>query len=279
MNKYNIRRVLAIFPKIDLSKMDENQIEIYYAMIESIGSFKNGMDALSQTEASDWMLRELTNKYTVLEEIIYNAIPGEGGTPKSNILTAIEPVENYIFEISSSLSTLDFYSLTNVQNALDTMYLALGSLKDMTETYFPATSQQVAPETTTPETPEAETVEPEITEDEQILEQKEDEAKDIIDTTINSNLPSDEKKREINDTLNEIGYLAVKNVLKRLNKYNQTNIDAKELCFKEVLDSFLEIVNESVLSKYLNIETLEADARYVADYFYNMLSTTMIEME
>ena len=59
MNKYNIRRVLAIFPKIDLSKMDENQIEIYYAMIESIGSFKNGMDALSQTEASDWMLREL----------------------------------------------------------------------------------------------------------------------------------------------------------------------------------------------------------------------------
>jgi hypothetical protein len=214
------------------------------------------------------------------------AVPGKGGTASGTILSTIKPIEDYIFQISASLKNINYYEVQDIQNALDTMYMAIGSLKEMAKTYYPATETTV---TETPMTQETETQETEIQETEiqeteileaeQILEQKEDEAKDIIDTTINSNIPNEDKKREIDNVLNEVGYAAVYSTLKKLKSYGQLHANAKELCFKEVLNSFLEIVNESALRKYLNQETLEEDARYVSDYFYDLLANTLVEWE
>ena len=266
-NKYT-----ATIPPADLSNLDEDQIEIYYAMMESIGRFRLGIEQLEGAESSNWQIRELNELHIQLEEVVSQAVPGENGTPSSTILTAIEPVEDYIYRISASLSDIDYYSVQTIQNALDTMYQAIGSLKSMAETYYPeVSSQQPVEEDTTVE----------VTEAEQELEQKEEEVKYTIDTTIDSELSQEEKKKNIDDSLNEIAYTAVYSVLVKFKDYGYkdlaTNEEAKMQCYEKVLDSFLEITNESALSNYVNKETLESDAQYISSYYFNQLANTIIE--
>lgn len=257
---------------IDTAKMDNNQLDIYYAMMESLGHFRLGIEQLEQTDASNWMIRELNDLLGQMETTISEAVPGEGGTTIDTILTVIKPVEDYIFNISASLQNMDYYSMQAVQNALNTMYTALGSLKSMTNTYYPK-------ESTSPATSEEST--PEITEDDQVLEQKKDEVKNIIDSTINSEVTQEEKKKTIDSNLNEIAYTAVYNTLKKLKSYGYTDLavneEARQECFNSVYSAFLEIVKESALRNYLNKETLVADARYVSNYFFDQLANTVVE--
>lgn len=279
----SLRYISAISSGDDISKMDEDQLEIYYQMLESASFFRIGIEQLEQTDASNLQIRELTELHSQLEQVLSEAIPGKEGTSSSVILNAIEPIEDYIFQISSSLSNYNFYDVKPIHDALDTMYSSLGSLIEMANTYYPQISkEQVTSEIEKAPEPEA-IIEEQVLEAVQILEEKEEEAKDIIDKTIDSDMPKEDKKLNINNALNEVGYTAVFSTLKKYKSYGYSdlsgNTEVKEACFKEVLDSFLEIVNESALSKYLNKETLEADARYVADYFFNQLSSTLVEWE
>ena len=279
----DLRCIVAVSPGDNISNMNEDQLEIYYAMLESASSFRLGIEQLEQTDASNMQIRELTELHSQLEQVLSQAVPGEGGTASSVILETLAPIEDYIFQISSSLQNYDFYAVQPIHTALDTMYFALGSLTEMAKTYYPQVGGEQT-ETETKETTQPESVEVEqLLELEQALEQAEEDAKNIIDTTIESDLPNEEKKSNIDDALNEVGYAAVYSTLKKYKSYGysdlSTNVEVQEACFKEVLDSFLEIVNESVLSKYLNQETLEADAKYVSDYFFNLLSNTLVEWE
>jgi len=185
-NMLDISKISAVDP----SQLDEDQLEIYYAVMESVGNFRVGIEQLEQTGISNWQIRELTDLFNQMEDIISQAIPGEGGTASSTILSAIDPVEDYIFQISASLKNIDYYEVQKIHNALDTMYFSLGSLIEMAKMYYPEKGGvQLAPDNTEPEPDE-----PEINESEQELELTEDEAKNIIDAIIESELPKEDKK-------------------------------------------------------------------------------------
>lgn len=276
MKKLNIFKRIAADP----SQMNEDQLEIYYAMLESVGSFRVGIEQLEQTKSNNWQIRELNELFTNMENVISESVPGKGGTTSGTILTAIEPVEDYIFGISASLKNIDYYELQKVQISLDTMYVALDSLKSMTTTYYPEVSEeQPASEPTEPTTPEVN--EAEVTEAIQILENKEEEAKNTINVTVDSDIPKEEKKRTIDKSLNEVAYAAVYGVIQNFKSHGHTDLstndEAREQCYQVVLTSFFELVNESALKSYLNKDTLKADARYVSDYFFNQLSNTLVE--
>jgi hypothetical protein len=271
MTKLNLVKFATTYQPIDFENMNEDQVYIYYAMLESLGYLKVGIEQLEQTDASNFMIKELNELHLQLESVISQAVPGNTG--KDVILSAIEPVEDYIFRISESLSKFDYYQVLNVHNALDTMYQSLGSLKSMTETYYPAKEVPAQPGTAQPETARPETTEPEVTESE-VTESEIIEAVQVLEQ-------KETKKKTINDALNEIAYTAIYIVLKQLKSYGYTDLatneDVKNQCYIAVLTSFTEIMNESILSEYINKETLEEDARYVTNYYFDQLTSTIVE--